>query len=586
MNSNANTANSHSGDNWRTWPLYLLWLLVPLCLVPEQFYPGNEYAMTVRFAGPGLIGILVMVWWAFFSRAGLLDRIITTVSVLVIAGFTIAFLDPSMKGPAMVVVTIPIGIGLFSISNLLFSGRPFLTRYLIVVALTMAGFFSSLLLRNEGLWGETGLFALRWRFNSQVEKTLASKNSELKNQLATYSEKEISDWLSQPQWPEFLGPKRDGIIRNLAIDSDWQTHPPKQLWAVPTGLGWSSVSVAGNLLFTQEQRDRFECVVCYDAQTGKEIWIHSIESRFEEHLGGTGPRATPTIAEGDIFNLGANGQLSRIDGRTGENKWTIDLKQPEYANRQPTTWGFCSSPLVISGKVIVHGGGKEDRGIIAINTTDGKIAWKAPSGDHSYSSPHSVQLSGNHYIAMATNKGIDLHDPETGSPILEYDWEKKNGYRTPQPVSFGSDSIILAGENGTRILKLQKDEETGKLSVTKETEAKKFRPDFNDFVVFGDFAYGFSGANFRSVNLKTGETSKNGKRYGKGQVLLIEDSELLIVVTESGELALLEIDGMDFEQIAKLEGLSDRTWNHPVIVGDRLYIRNSKQMKCYQLHRR
>lgn len=582
MKTNDSPKHKNPQTKWRVWPLFLLWALVPLCFVPEMIYPGVENAMMVRFMGPGLISVLILIWWAFLSRASVIDRALTTVSVLVIAGTTIAYLDPSMLGPAMIVLTIPIGIGLFSVSNLLLSYKPFIVRSAGVLTLTAIGFFSSLLIRSEGLWGGTGLFDIRWRFSEKAEDKLANTNTDL-TKPATFSKDEIEKWLNEPQWPGFRGPKQDGIIRNLKISDDWQTNPPKEIWSRDAGLGWSSFAVAGNLLITQEQRGKNECVVCYDTKTGKEIWLHSILSRFEEYLGGVGPRATPTIAEGDIFNLGANGHLSRINGLTGENKWTVDIKQEKFAGRQPSTWGFCSSPLVHKGKVIVHAGGAENKGTLAFNTEDGTLAWSSPSGDHSYSSPQNVNLLGTHYIAMSSNTGLDLLNPDTGDRVFHYEW-KKEGYRTPQPVNYQNDSIILAGESGTRILTFQLNEESKKLKVAKETKGKNFRPDFNDFVVHGNFAYGFSMAKFKSINLKDGTVSKKRERYGKGQVISIQDSELLIVLTESGQLALLEFDGLDFEEIGRIDALNDRTWNHPVVVDGKLFVRNAKQIKCFQLH--
>ena len=118
--------------------------------------------------------------------------------------------------------------------------------------------------------------------------------------------------LANPEWPGFRGDDRASRSRGPQILTNWTAHPPRQLWKTPVGPAWSSFAVAGNLLFTQEQRGPMETVVCYDADTGREVWNRQIETRFDEPLGGPGPRATPTLAKGGLFVTGATGTFLRL----------------------------------------------------------------------------------------------------------------------------------------------------------------------------------------------------------------------------------------------------------------------------------
>jgi outer membrane protein assembly factor BamB len=181
------------------------------------------------------------------------------------------------------------------------------------------------------------------------------------------------------------------------------------------GPAWSSFAVAGDRLFTQEQREDKESVVCYDASTGLPIWKFSTPSRFFESLGGLGPRATPTLANGSVFALGAEGVLVRLDAITGKLIWKADLKAASD-RAIPPMWGFSSSPCVENEVVIVHAGGAGDKGIVAFRIDDGQVAWTAPAGEMSYSSVQKIQLLGQPYLCLLSNLGVPSRISSSPSP--------------------------------------------------------------------------------------------------------------------------------------------------------------------------
>ena len=100
----------------------------------------------------------------------------------------------------------------------------------------------------------------------------------------------------------FRGPERNAVVPGLALAEDWSALPPRELWRISVGPGWSSFAVAGRSLFTQEQRGESEVVVAYDTQTGAELWVHEYRSRFFEAMGGVGPRATPTLSRTRVYS--------------------------------------------------------------------------------------------------------------------------------------------------------------------------------------------------------------------------------------------------------------------------------------------
>lgn len=565
----------------RVWPAISLVILMLILRYGPGLMVEKPVAVVVGFAvGPLACSLLILIWWLSASRATWRERLVGFFGIIVSFIIVSSLVDPTMRGSGFIFPMAPVGIAAFAIGLSFLRKRLSFGRTWIALLLATLGFGSATLLRSSGMSGDYALeFHPRW--TTSDEEISLSKIEDKESPSAIESETTgMAEALTKPEWPEFRGPDRSGVYRGAAIATDWDQNPPKLLWKTPTGPGWSSIAVAGNYLFTQEQRAQEEKVVCYDAGTGKEIWAGGIESRFEEPLGGPGPRATPTIANKQIFAMTAEGWLMRLDPNTGEIVWKQDLRK--IADRKPPTWGFSSSPLVVGSSVIVYAGGKGDKGTLAFESDSGDLKWSAASGDHSYSSPQLATISGLDCVLVMTNRGIELLDPETGISRLDYEW-KENGYRALQPQVVDGDSILLAtGMNtGTRRIQLSDDGE--KLTAKETWTSKKLKPDFNDFVVYQGHAYGFDASIFTSIDLATGDRNWKGGRYGKGQVLLLEKSGVLLVLSEQGEAVLLEASPEAHTELARFQILEGKTWNHPVVVGDRLYVRNDREAACYQI---
>jgi hypothetical protein len=364
------------------------------------------------------------------------------------------------------------------------------------------------------------------------------------------------------------------------VQADWKARPPKQLWQKRVGPGWSSFAVAGDRLFTQEQRGEREVVVCWNADTGEERWAQESPARFFEAVGGPGPRATPTLADGRLYALGAMGILHCLEPLSGEVIWKRDLRTD--AEREPPIWGFSSSPLVTSGLVIVHAGGKDDKGVLAYDAKTGDLRWSVPSGDHSYSSAHLAELGGRSMALMLTNTGLAAIDIEHGKIVWEHLWPIE-GYRVLQPLLVDTSSFLLGSGMGTGTRRIQLTSDGGDPSTAEQWTAPDMKPDFNDFVAHKGYLYGFDQAVFTCVDLETGKRQWKKGRYGKGQVLLLPNQDQLLVLSETGSIVLLRANPQNLEELAKCQAIEGKTWNHPVMVRDRLYVRNGEQAACFEL---
>ena len=565
----------------RVWPPVLLIIgMVVTRVMPNVMEDGPSWLWMAGAFGPLLCGALILIWWLLVSRATWQEKLIGFIGVIVAAAVTLMLVDASMLGPAVMTVTIPIGTACFGLGAILCYRVLSYKRTAIAVVLAICGFAFSLTLRYDGLWGS---FApeLHWRWQPTPEEQMIS-NRKVNASTSTndVSALNFDQGLSNPQWPAFRGVDRTGRQRGSEVAADWSSDPPEQLWRVPVGPGWSSFVVAGELLYTQDQRGSMETILCLDANTGQELWTQEVESRFDDPLGGPGPRATPTLANGVLFALGAEGILMCLDPKTGEVAWQQDLRA--VADRTPPMWGFCSSPLVIDSLVIVHAGGSGDKGTLAFDVHTGDLAWSAAAGDHTYCSPHPCQLFGETFVLMLTNTGINVLDPATGEDRLNYEWKYEN-YRAVQPQVIDADSILIptgAGA-GTRRIRIVK--EGDKFSAEELWTSRHLKPSFNDFVVFQDHAYGFDGTIFACVDLATGKRKWKGGRYGSGQVLLLEDSGKLLALGEKGQVVLLDADPSKLTELSRFQALEGKTWNHPVVTGDRLYVRNAREAACYRL---
>ena len=566
----------------RIWPpLVLLALLFLLRSLPTVVNDPPDWLWMVAVFGPLLCCLLILIWWLAGSRAMGREKLIGLGGILLAVALTIAFIHPTMKGPGMMTLTFPLGFVGFAVAAVLLARKLNRKRVIGIAAVTCVSFLFSLLIRNEGMWGN-GAQDFRWRWTPTAEeKMLAAKEKEAGSTNSAPLETEVvDDHTAQPDWPGFRGPHRDGRQRGVPFSGDWTTSPPEELWRVAVGPGWASFAVQGNRLFTQEQRGDAEFLVCYAADSGREVWTSLVGGRFDDPMGGPGPRATPELVDGKLYALSATGVLVCTQANDGSHLWKVNIA--EVADREPPMWGFASSPLVTESLVIVHAGGKGDKGTLAFDAASGELKWSAPAGDHSYSSPQRSNLLGEDFVLMLTNHGLRLLEPKTGKVRFFHD-SSYSGYRTLQPQLLGENSVLVQASGGPGTHRLTLSKEGGEISAEENWSTTWLKSDFNGCVVFEEHLYGFNGSVLTCLSIDTGERKWRGGRYGKGQLLLLEDSGLLLVITERGEAVLVRATPDKHEELATLQIFEGKAWSHPVVVGDRLYLRNSQEAVCYRL---
>jgi outer membrane protein assembly factor BamB len=450
----------------------------------------------------------------------------------------------------------------------------------VTVAAVLVASLGWTLVRTEGVTGTMDAdFA--WRFSATAEQRfLASDASAVPVASGT-----AAAAVETAAWPGFRGPARDNILRGVAIGTNWSANPPQEIWRRKVGPGWGSFVLIGNRLCTQEQRDDDEVVACYDSASGEPMWLHAYTARFWEALGGAGPRATPAYHDGRLYALGATGVLNCLDAATGAPSWTRNIADDTGAPLPD--WGFASSPLVVDDVVIVHAAGaRNGDAVVAYDLATGEPRWFGEAGGASYSSPHLATIDDVRQIVMITGDGAFGLHPETGHLLWKHEWPMGGGgSRVVQPTILEGGSGILIGTTfgmGTRRIAVSSDG-SGEWTVDEQWTSRGLKPYYNDLVVHRGTAFGFDGNILAAIDVATGDRAWKGGRYGNGQMLLLADQDLLLVLSERGELALVRASAERFEELVRLQVLDGKTWNHPVVADGVLYVRNAEEAAAYRL---
>lgn len=370
-------------------------------------------------------------------------------------------------------------------------------------------------------------------------------------------------------FPGFLGEKFDGVVADPGLNPDWAANPPKELWRIPVGLGWSGFAVAGERAITQEQRGDEELVTCYHVKTGQFLWAHSDPVRFSEGMGGDGPRATPTIVGDVAYVVGATGVLNALSIENGYCLWSRPVL--EHLGSGNVMWGVASSPLVTEKLVVVTAGDSASAAIAAFDRQTGEPVWKSGRGPASYATPRLLNLDGADQIVTVFGENVGGFNPETGEEIWSFNWPGTHP-KVAQPIQVGPQQLLITASYGVpcHLLRIEG------AKAESVWDSLDLKTKFSSAVVKDGFAYGLSEGRLACINLANGDRVWKGGKYGYGQNLLVGDGYILIQA-ENGDVALVKADPEEFVELGKISALTGKTWNPPALAGKYLLIRNDHE---------
>jgi outer membrane protein assembly factor BamB len=383
-------------------------------------------------------------------------------------------------------------------------------------------------------------------------------------------------------WPQFLGPQRNGISRETGLLADWPKKGPPLLWEREVGEGFSSPVVAGGRLILFHRVGDEERVDCLEANSGKEIWKHAAPTDFRDPLGkGDGPRATPAIAGGKVYTLGPGGRLLCLTLADGKKVWQRELLK-DY--EVPPSWfGVGTSPLV-EGDLVLVNVGAPGAGVVAFHKDTGKEAWKATDDGASYASPVAATIDGVRHAIFFTRLGILSLDPATGAVRFHKRWRSRMdaSVNAATPVVLGDRLFFSACyDTGAILVRAHKDSLDELWKSNRVLSCHFSTPVHHDGYLYGFDGRQESGTELRCVEAKTGKVAWSAEGFGCGSLLLADGR--LIILSEGGELVLVEPSAERYVEKARAAVLTGPCRAHLALADGRLYARDNKKLVCWNL---
>lgn len=390
-------------------------------------------------------------------------------------------------------------------------------------------------------------------------------------------------------WPQFLGPKRNGSTVETNFAGAWPKDGPPLVWERKVGEGFSGPVVSGSKLILFHRIEGRETVECLDARTGKALWKVDYPTPYRDDFGfDEGPRATPAISGDTVLTFGAEGMFHGWTLDQGVKRWSVDTKATFGSSKG--FFGRACSPVVEGNAVILNLGGRDGAGIVALDKTTGKLLWKATTDEASYSSPVVATVQGRRRVFVITREAFMALEPDDGKTIFRYPWRPSMNasVSAAAPLILG-DLLFISASYGTGATLLRY-QEGGPEKVWSSDEALSCH--YATAVHRDGFLYGFDGradpgmqaeSSLRCVELKTGKVRWKEESLKVGIVTLVNDQ--LLILTEKGELVASPASPDGFKPAARAQILPFVVRAHPALSGGLFYARSKDKLVCVDLRK-
>jgi len=416
-------------------------------------------------------------------------------------------------------------------------------------------------------------------------------------------------------WPQWLGPKRDGIWRETGIIKQFPADGPKVRWRTAIGAGYAGPAVASGKVYVTDRlvapkssapADPFargkipgsERALCFDEASGKVLWKHEYDCPYDLSYP-AGPRATALIDADRVYTLGAEGHLFCFDRDSGKVIWSREFKK-DFEVPTPL-WGFAGHPLIDGDNLICLVGG-EGSVAVAFDKLTGKELWRALSAkEPGYCPPTIVEAAGRRQLIIWHPESINALDPKNGKLLWSVPMAVRSGLSIPTPRQHDDRLFITSFYNGPVMLRLTKDKPTvlwrGKSNSERNTDGLHSimaTPFFDGDYIYGVCSYG----QLRCLKADTGEriwetfeATTDGKEVRWANAFLIKNSDRFFLPNEKGDLIIATLNPKGYHEISRAHLLEptntaagrDVVWSHPAFANRSVYTRNDKEIICVSL---
>lgn len=385
-------------------------------------------------------------------------------------------------------------------------------------------------------------------------------------------------------WPQYLGPARNGTYSGGPVADTWGAAGPKVVWRKQVGQAFAGPAVVQNRVLLFHRVGNEEVLEALDAKTGTSTWRYAYPTNYRDDFGfDEGPRAVPVVADGVVYTFGAQGQLHAVDLIRGTRRWSEDTMK--RFNVPKGYFGAGGSPIVEAGRVIANIGG-DKAGLVAFDAASGKVLWTATEDDASYSSGTLATIGGRRSAVFLTRDNLIGLDPANGSIHFQRRWRARlaASVNAATPLVIG-DLIFVSAEYGpgAGVLRVE-----GSNLVDVWTSNEVLSNHYATSVYHDGHLYGFHGRqefgpSLRAVDFKTGAVKWSLDQFRAGSITLAGST--LIIVRESGELVVAPASPQAFRPTARAQILPGVVRPFPALADGFLYVRNENTLLCLDLRR-
>jgi outer membrane protein assembly factor BamB len=393
---------------------------------------------------------------------------------------------------------------------------------------------------------------------------------------------------AQGNWPQFLGPERNGISSERGLIDAWPAGGVKEVWRVSGGVGMSGLSIRDGRVVTLVQKDGQQSLVAVDAKTGKSKWETPLTREYKNQQG-NGPRATPTIDGERVFAFTGEGTLVAAQLSDGKILWSHNVVSD--LGGKVADYGMASSPLVVGELVIVTAGAPQGC-VVAYRASTGERAWNAGSEPAGYSSPALLNVAGKLQVVVFTGSSVLGVSPDSGNVLWRHEYETDYDCNIATPISVGDNVFVSSGENhGSVMLKLKS--AGGKFTVEEAWSSQGtqsvLRCEWQTPILFDGKMYGLDNngsagpiTHLTCIDAATGERVWQQPRFGKSNCIAADGK--LFFSTMKGELVVVRATPKGYEEIGRQQ-VTGPTRQAPALAGGLLYLRDDKDIVCLDVRK-